>query len=203
MAAAGREALERAAQQEFAVALMDIKMPRMSGAEALPTVRTQHPDTLIIMTTAVGDVEVAMEAVRLGARLLVKPLDFDNVIVRVKNATVAARIPDPLPGIPLLKKATTKMLPRMGINRSPRLASILPALLTLPYRDLIGTCPHRKPTLGGMLGRGPTGSPCPNLTHDNIASERHEPSSESLEDAGGSQSPLERGRAASRPASGA
>ena len=67
VAAAGREALERAAQQEFAVALMDIKMPRMLGAEALPTLRTQHPDTLIIMTTAVGDVEVAMEAVRLGA----------------------------------------------------------------------------------------------------------------------------------------
>ena len=87
VAADGQEALDRAAETDFAIALMDIKMPRMSGLEALPKLHKQRPDTIIIMTTAVGEVDVAMEAVRLGAHdYLVKPLDFDTVILRAKNA---------------------------------------------------------------------------------------------------------------------
>ena len=87
VAADGQEALDRAAETDFAVALMDIKMPRMSGLEALPKLHKQRPDTIIIMTTAVGEVDVAMEAIRLGAHdYLVKPLDFDTVILRARNA---------------------------------------------------------------------------------------------------------------------
>ena len=87
VAADGQEALERAAEIDFAVALMDIKMPGMSGIEALPKLHTQRPDTMIIMTTAVNEVGTAMEAVRRGAHdYLLKPLDFDAVIVTTKNA---------------------------------------------------------------------------------------------------------------------
>ena len=87
VAADGQEALDRAAEIDFAIALMDIKMPGMSGLEALPKLHKQRPDTIIIMTTAVSEVDVAMEAVRLGAHdYLVKPLDFDTVILRAKNA---------------------------------------------------------------------------------------------------------------------
>ena len=87
VAADGQEALERAAETDFAIALMDIKMPRMSGIEALPKLHKQRPDTFVIMTTAVGDVDMAMEAVRLGAHdYLVKPLDFDTLTIRIKNA---------------------------------------------------------------------------------------------------------------------
>ncbi len=87
VAADGQEALERAAEQDFAVVLMDIKMPRMSGIEALPKLHKQRPDAIIIMTTGVGDAEMAMEAVRLGAHdYLVKPLDFDAVITKIRDA---------------------------------------------------------------------------------------------------------------------
>ena len=87
VAADGQEALEHASEQDFAVTLMDIKMPRMSGIEALPKLHKQRPDTFIIMTTGVGDAEMAMEAVRLGAYdYLVKPLDFDAVITKTRNA---------------------------------------------------------------------------------------------------------------------
>ena len=79
----GQEALDRAAEIDFAIALMDIKMAGMSGLEALPKLHKQRPDIIIIMTTAVSDVDVAMEAVRLGAHdYLVKPLDFDTVRCR-------------------------------------------------------------------------------------------------------------------------
>ena len=87
VAADGQEALDRAAETDFAIALMDIKMPRMSGIDALPKLHKQRPDLMIIMTTAVSEVDVAMEAIRLGAHdYLVKPLDFDTVILRAKNA---------------------------------------------------------------------------------------------------------------------
>ena len=87
VAADGQEALERASEQDFAVALIDIKMPRMSGIEALPKLHKQRPDTIIIMTTGVGDADMAMEAVRLGAYdYLVKPLDFDVVITKTRSA---------------------------------------------------------------------------------------------------------------------
>ena len=87
VAADGQEALDRATETDFAIALMDIKMPRMGGLEALPKLHKLRPDTIIIMTTAVSEVEVAMEAIRLGAHdYLVKPLDFDTVILRAKNA---------------------------------------------------------------------------------------------------------------------
>ena len=87
VAADGQEALEHAAEHDFAVALLDIKMPRMSGIEALPKLHKQRPDTFIIMTTAIADVDIAMEAVRLGADdYLVKPLDLDTVSIRIKNA---------------------------------------------------------------------------------------------------------------------
>ena len=86
VAADGEEALERASEQDFEVALMDIKMPRMSGMVALPKLREQCPDTFVIMTTGVVDVDMAMEAVRLGAHdYLVKPLNFDTVINTIKN----------------------------------------------------------------------------------------------------------------------
>ena len=87
VAADGQEALEHASEQDFAVALMDIKMPRMSGIEALPKLHKQRPDTFIIMTTGVGDAETAMEAVRRGAYdYLVKPFDFGVVITKTKSA---------------------------------------------------------------------------------------------------------------------
>ena len=87
VAADGQEALERASEQDFAVALMDIKMPRMSGIEALPKLHKQRPDTFIIMTTGVGDADTAMEAVRGGAYdYLVKPLDLDAVIIKTRSA---------------------------------------------------------------------------------------------------------------------
>ncbi len=87
VAADGQEALDRAAETDFAIALMDIKMPGMSGLEALPKLHKQHPDTIIIMISGVSEVDVAMEAVRLGAQdYLVKPLDLDTVMLRAKNA---------------------------------------------------------------------------------------------------------------------
>ena len=60
--------------------LLDLKMPGMGGIEALRQIRPLAPQTLVIMLTAYGTVENAVEAMRLGAYdFLIKSVDLSGV----------------------------------------------------------------------------------------------------------------------------
>ena len=84
LASDGQEALDRASTQIFDMVLMDIKMPRMSGLEALDKFHHDYPFTLVIMVTAIGELEMAVEAVRRGAYdYIVKPIHLDAVLLKV------------------------------------------------------------------------------------------------------------------------
>jgi two-component system response regulator AtoC len=59
---------------------LDLKMPEMDGLETLQRVRQTIPKTLVVMLTAYGSVEDAVEAMRLGAYdFLIKSVDFSTV----------------------------------------------------------------------------------------------------------------------------
>jgi DNA-binding NtrC family response regulator len=66
-AANGAEALAKIRQQDYALMLLDIKMPGMPGMEVLANVRKTHPELPVIMITAHGTIENAVEAMKLGA----------------------------------------------------------------------------------------------------------------------------------------
>lgn len=86
-AADGKEALWKAFMKDFDLVLMDIKMPGLSGMEALPQLVTNHPDTCVVMMTAVVDTETAVEAMKLGAcDYVIKPFDLDDLGMRVQKA---------------------------------------------------------------------------------------------------------------------
>ena len=86
-AADGKEALWKAFMKDFDLVLMDIKMPGLSGMEALPQMVTNHPDICVIMMTAVMDTETAVQAMRLGAYdYVTKPFDLDDLGMRVEKA---------------------------------------------------------------------------------------------------------------------
>ena len=92
-AADGMEALIHIATQSFDVVLLDIKMPVMSGMEALPQIATASPGTCVIMSTAVVDMEKALEALNLGAcDYITKPFDLDDVASRVGRALEGKRL---------------------------------------------------------------------------------------------------------------
>ena len=92
-AADGQEALEQAARQELEVVLLDVKMPRMSGIDALPRLRADYPDICIIMATAVTDVETAVGCMKLGAYdYILKPFSLDDVLLRVERALERSRL---------------------------------------------------------------------------------------------------------------
>jgi DNA-binding NtrC family response regulator len=61
------EALVKLREKEFGLILLDIRMPGVDGMEVLRRVRESRPDIRIIILTAYGTIELAVEAMKLGA----------------------------------------------------------------------------------------------------------------------------------------
>jgi DNA-binding response OmpR family regulator len=66
-AASGDEALSQMKKADFDLVLLDFRMPGMDGIEVLRDIRQEHPKVRVIMITAHGTVESAVEAMKLGA----------------------------------------------------------------------------------------------------------------------------------------
>ena len=74
MAASGFEALEKIEKYPYEVLFVDIKMPGMDGIELLEKIKTDYPDTIVIIITAYGSIESAVKAMKMGATdYLLKP----------------------------------------------------------------------------------------------------------------------------------
>ena len=83
----GNEALARLATEDFDAALLDIRLPGMSGMEVLRQIWSNHSHTATIMLTAVNDVDTAIEAMKLGAAdYIVKPFNLDRVAASIHTA---------------------------------------------------------------------------------------------------------------------
>ncbi len=77
------EATQRLAQEDFDVALLDIKMPQLSGLELLSAVKHRRPEIEVIMMTGHATVETALAAVKAGAYdYLSKPFEDVEVVAR-------------------------------------------------------------------------------------------------------------------------
>lgn len=63
----GEEALAKLKEKDFGLILLDLKMPGMDGIEVLRQVREIRPDIHVIIITAYGSIESAVEAMKLGA----------------------------------------------------------------------------------------------------------------------------------------
>ena len=86
-AQSGKEALQLIAQQSFDLVLADIKMPEMDGMELLELIKRDHADLTVVMMTAFGGVETAVEAMRSGAYdFITKPFDHETILVRLEKA---------------------------------------------------------------------------------------------------------------------
>ncbi len=82
-----REALEQLEKREFDLIMTDLKMQGQSGLDLLEKVLTDDPQQCIIMMTAHGSVDSAVEAMRKGAfDYLEKPLERDNLVLTLLRA---------------------------------------------------------------------------------------------------------------------
>jgi DNA-binding response OmpR family regulator len=79
-AASGEEAMEKVGQGNYEFMLLDLRMPGMDGIEVLRRVSQQHPEIKVIIITAYGSIDLAVEAMKLGAvDFLQKPFDAGQV----------------------------------------------------------------------------------------------------------------------------
>ena len=83
----GTSAIEQVHEQPFDLILMDIRMIKVSGLEALTAIRTYNPAIPIVLMTAYASVETAVEALKSGAYdYLPKPLNFDELKITIERA---------------------------------------------------------------------------------------------------------------------
>jgi DNA-binding NtrC family response regulator len=87
LAGSGETALKLCQDEFFEVALIDLKMPGMDGIELLSNLKELNPEIQVIVITAHGSIETAVEAMRRGAFHYVnKPVDLEELKVNVKKA---------------------------------------------------------------------------------------------------------------------
>ena len=83
----GMEALVKLKQNKYDVVIMDIKMPKMDGMEALERVQLLVPDTPVIMISGHANIDTAVDAVKKGAfDFISKPPDLNRMLITVRNA---------------------------------------------------------------------------------------------------------------------
>jgi DNA-binding NtrC family response regulator len=83
----GEEALSRLAEIEPELVLMDVMLPGKDGCVLLGEIHPLHPEMPIVMMTAAGSVEMAVDCMKRGAYdFLTKPFDFDRLQTIVRNA---------------------------------------------------------------------------------------------------------------------
>ena len=83
----GKEALEAAHSEKFDLALVDLKMPGMSGQNLLEFLKSDHKFLEVIILTGHGSLESAVECTKLGAyAYLPKPYELDRLIDLLKEA---------------------------------------------------------------------------------------------------------------------
>ncbi|MDE3118346.1 MAG: sigma-54-dependent Fis family transcriptional regulator [Nitrospirota bacterium] len=83
----GREALKKLAEEEYSVVLTDLRMKEMQGIELLAEIKRTHPDINVILMTAFGSVESAIEAMKQGAYdYLTKPVKTEELVLVMEKA---------------------------------------------------------------------------------------------------------------------
>ena len=80
-------------QREYSLVVLDINMPKISGKELLPIILENFPEMVIIIITAINDVENAVECMKLGAfDYLVKPIDEERLLSPIKRGLHFANV---------------------------------------------------------------------------------------------------------------
>ena len=170
----GFEALQRIAQGGVDVALIDILMPEISGIDVLDQVRRAGPEPAIIMTTAFGSEQIAINAIRHGADdYLRKPIDrqellvvlertLDNLRLRREKSALQRRLDEKRRELEAEIKHAAQIQAEMLPQQMPRLPGYTIAARCIPARDVGGdfydwqfAAPHLlNLTFGDVMGKG-------------------------------------------------
>ena len=83
----GLDCLVKVKRDKYDVIVMDIKMPKMDGMEAIERIQLLCPDTPVVMISGHGNIDTAVEAVKKGAfDFIQKPPDLNRLLITIRNA---------------------------------------------------------------------------------------------------------------------
>jgi len=89
----GEKALDALAQTPMDIVLLDLKMPVMSGEEALEIIGARYPDIPVIIITGHGTVDTAVECMKKGAYdFITKPFQVDQFLITINRAADKRRL---------------------------------------------------------------------------------------------------------------
>ncbi len=92
-AMSGEEAVRMVQERPINLILADIKMPDMDGLELLNHVRREHPWLTVVLMTAYGRIELAVQAIKAGAYdFITKPFDHDGLVLTLSKALERSRL---------------------------------------------------------------------------------------------------------------
>jgi two-component system response regulator HydG len=120
----GAVAIEKVKEQSYDLVLMDVRMLRVSGLEALAQIKSFNPAIPVIIMTAYSSVDTAVDALKQGAHdYLTKPLDFDKLKLTIARAMEHTRLKEENR---LLKESLGKHFDRRNIiGQSPAMVKLL------------------------------------------------------------------------------
>jgi two-component system NtrC family response regulator len=96
-ASSGTQALSLIEEEPPALVITDLKMPGLSGLELLGQIRSSHPEITVLMITAFGTVQTAVEAMKAGAYdYITKPIDYEELVLVVNRAMERQRLVEEL-----------------------------------------------------------------------------------------------------------
>jgi DNA-binding NtrC family response regulator len=123
LASSAREAIEVLRRIRVDVVLTDLMMPGTNGAELLRAIKELRPDTEVVLMTAYGTVEVAVQAMRDGAYDFVeKPLKRMAIVKSVRKAAERRRL---LAENRTLRQEIRRLSERTIVGQSPMLRRVL------------------------------------------------------------------------------
>jgi DNA-binding NtrC family response regulator len=89
----GQSGIDKAKEKRFDVILTDLKLPGLDGIKVLSQVKQIDPEASIIVMTAYGTIETAVQAMRMGAfDFLTKPFDTDHLSMIIRRAMENRRL---------------------------------------------------------------------------------------------------------------
>jgi len=95
LASSGQEALQLSRKQSYQLAVLDIKMPGMSGLDLLSRLQEESPATLVVIMTAESSMKNAIEAMKRGAYdYITKPFDLEALDAIILKAQKASSVSD-------------------------------------------------------------------------------------------------------------
>jgi len=116
VAADGEEALRIARVESPELAVVDLRMPRMSGREVVRELHALDATTRIVVLTGYGSIATALEAVRAGAiDYLTKPADIDEILSALEHGP-NKRAPEPDAEVPSLARVEWEHIERVMVS---------------------------------------------------------------------------------------